>query len=149
MLTVYLYLCYTFTMDIKKLEDILSKYDFLLFGSHASGKDAYLSDIDLAIETNKELDLLTYGELLSELETFYNKKIDLIVTNELYRKNPKIAFNITDNHEVIFIKDKNRYIDFKVNSLKYYFDTMYMYKMFDKSLQERLENGTFGKVKAP
>jgi len=140
-------------MDIKKLEDILSKYDFilfaLLFGSYASGKDGYLSDIDIAIETDKELDLLTYGKMISDIETSLKKKIDLIITNELYKSDPKIAFNITDNHKVIFVKDKNRYIDFKVNSLKYYFDTMYMYKMFDKSLQERLKNGTFGKVKAP
>ena len=140
-------------MDIKKLADILSKYDFilfaLLFGSYASGKDGYLSDIDIAIETNKELDLLTYGKMISDIETSLKKKIDLIITNELYKSDPKIAFNITDNHKVIFVKDKNRYIDFKVNSLKYYFDTMYMYKMFDKSLQERLKNGTFGKVKAP
>ena len=140
-------------MNIKKLEDILSKYDFilfaLLFGSYASGKDGYLSDIDIAIETDKELDLLTYGKMISDIETSLKKKIDLIITNELYKSDPKIAFNITDNHKVIFIKDKNRYIDFKVNSLKYYFDTMYMYKMFDKSLQERLKNRTFGKVKAP
>jgi len=140
-------------MDIKKLEEILSKYDFilfaLLFGSYASGKDGYLSDIDIAIETDKELDLLTYGEIISDIETSLKKKIDLIITNKLYKTDPKIAFNITDKHKVIFVKDKNRYIDFKVNSLKYYFDTMYMYKMFDKSLQERLKNGTFGKVKAP
>ena len=139
-------------MDIKKLEDILSQYDFilfaLLFGSYAKGQEGYLSDIDIAIETNRELDLLTCGDIMATLETFYGKKIDLVITNELYKTNPKMAFNITDNHKVIMLKDEQRYIDFKVNSLKYYFDTAYMYKIFDKSLQERLENGTFGKVKA-
>ena len=136
-------------MNIKKLEEILSKYDFiqfaLLFGSHANGKANYLSDIDIAIETDRELDLLTYRDIISTLESFYGKNIDLVITNDLYKKNPKIAFNITDNHKVVFVKEKNRYIDFKANSLKYYFDMSYMYKMFDDALQERLKHGTFGK----
>ncbi len=139
-------------MDIEQIEETLQQYHFiefaLLFGSYANGTAGYLSDVDIAIESDKALDLLTYGEIVAELEAISGKKIDLVTTNALYRENPRLAYNITGNHKVLFVKNENRYIDFKVNSLKYYTDMQFMYRMFDDRLKERLKNGTFGKVKA-
>jgi len=144
-------ICGIFTsMDIKKPENILSQYDFivfaLLFGSHASQKVHTMSDLDIAIYTDSEIDLLMMGEIIAALEAEMNTKVDLVVLNDLYKTDPKLAFNITDNHEVIFCRDRECYIDFKTMSMKYYFDIAPMYEMFDKAPKERLKNGTYGKV---
>ncbi len=139
-------------MDLEKLKDILSNYDFiefaLLFGSYANGSEHNLSDIDIALQTCRDIDLLTQGHLIATLECEFGKTIDLVILNELYKTNPKLSFNITDNHKVLLSNNKQAYIDFKTQSLLYYFDTAYMYDMFDKSLKNRLENGTYGKITA-
>jgi len=137
-------------MDIKKLENILSQYDFiifaLLFGSHATQSTYAMSDLDIAIYTDGEIDLLTMGEMIATLEAEVDTKVDLVILNDLYKTDPKLAFNITDNHQVIFCRDQECYIDFKTMSMKYYFDIAPMYEMFDKALKERLKNGTYGKT---
>lgn len=137
-------------MDIKKLKNILSQYDFivfaLLFGSHASQRTHAMSDLDIAIYTDGEIDLLTMGEMIATLEAEMDTKVDLVVLNDLYKTDPKLAFNITDNHRMILCWNQERYIDFKTMSMKYYFDIAPMYEMFDKALKERLKNGTYGKA---
>ncbi len=138
---------------IEKLKQELLKYDFiafaLLFGSYAKeSQNERLSDIDIAIYTNTEIDLLEYGFIVSELETAFSKKIDLVILNDLYKTDTKLAFNILDKYKTIFINDENIFVDFKINTLKYYLDKKYMYEIFDRAILERLDNGTFGKTKA-
>ncbi len=139
-------------MDLEILKKSLLVYDFiefaLLFGSYARGDNHNLSDIDIALQTNREIDLLEQGHLIATLECELGKRIDLVITNELYKTNPKLSFKITDNHKLLFCKNEEIYIDFKTKSLTYYFDAAYMYEMFDKSLKERLDNGTYGKITA-
>lgn len=136
----------------KEIVNILKRYDFiecaLLFGSYAKGNQTVLSDLDIAIFTSKDIDLFTMGMIILDLESEFLKKIDLVVVNELYKIDPKFSFNITNGHKVLFCKDQNKYVEFKANSLKYYFDMTYMYDMFDKKFQERLSSGDYGKVKA-
>jgi predicted nucleotidyltransferase len=137
-------------MNLEKLKNLLLEYDFiefaLIFGSYADGSEHNLSDIDIALYTTKEIDLLTQGYIVATLESEFNKTIDLVIINNLFKTNPKLSFNITDKHKVIFCKDEKSYIDFKTYSLKYYFDTAYMYDIFDKELKNRLNNGTYGKI---
>lgn len=137
---------------IQNIKNTLKRYDFinfsLLFGSYANNTNRELSDIDIAIYTKEEIDLLKIGMIISDLEESLNKKVDLVILNNLYKIDTKLAFNILDNHKIIFMNDKEEFIDFKVNTLKYYLDRKYMYDMFDKALLNRLDNGTFGKTKA-
>ncbi len=139
-------------MQIAQLETLLQSYQFidfaLLFGSYANGTQQSLSDIDIAIHTNRPISLLEQGELISALEDALQKKIDLILLNALYKKNAKLAFNIVDNHRIIFCHDQESYVDFKTYTYKYYFDQKPMYEMFDKALLERIKNGTYGKAQA-
>ncbi|PHS58191.1 MAG: hypothetical protein COB17_04140 [Sulfurimonas sp.] len=58
----------------------------LLFGSYANGKSNDMSDIDIAIFTDKELDIFEFGMIVSDLEQLSDKKIDLVVLNNLYKK---------------------------------------------------------------
>jgi len=137
---------------MKKLYKTLSSFPnitfALLFGSYANNSQRELSDIDVAIFVDKPIDLFAQGEIIATLECEVGKKIDLVIFNDLYKSNPKLSFNITNNHQVIFCNDYEHYVEFKINSLKYYLDVKPMLDMFDNALKERLENGTYGKVKA-
>ena len=139
-------------MQIKKLEQLLQTYDFidfaLLFGSYANGTQKALSDIDIGIYTNRSIDLLEQGHLISTIEERFEKTIDLVVLNHLYKNNAKLAFSIVDNHKIIFSSNTEVYINFKTFTYKYYFDQKPMYEMFDNALLERIESGTYGKAQA-
>lgn len=139
-------------MMIEKLDKILESNVFidfaLLFGSYAKGTQTELSDIDIAIHTSYEIDIFQRGLLIAELESHLDKKIDLVILNQLYKTNAKLAFNIIDNHQAIFIHNHSSYMDFKINTLKYFFDMQYTYELFDNALKQRIENGTFGKTQA-
>ncbi len=138
-------------MDTEQLKTILSDDEnivfALLFGSYANNSMHAMSDVDIGIYTKTEIDLIQTGYLISTLESLLDKNVDLVILNHLYKKNPKLAFNITDNHQLLFCKNRDDYVNFKANSLKYYFDASYMYEMFDNALKERLEDGTYGKIK--
>lgn len=120
----------------------------LLFGSYADNTQTFLSDVDIAIYSDESIDLFTQGEIIASLEYRVNKKVDLVSLNDLYKSNPRLSFNITNNHQVIFCNNNELYIDFKTESLKHYFDVKYMLDMFDNALKERLLNGTYGKTQA-
>lgn len=137
-------------MCIESLDEVLQSYDFidfaLLFGSYARGTQKNLSDIDIAIYTNRSIGLLEQGDIISFLEDRFEKKIDLVLLNNLEKENAKMAFNIVNNHKIIFSKQKQKYIDFKANTYKYYLDLQPMYEMFDEALKERISSGTYGKA---
>ena len=118
----------------------------LVFGSYAKNKVNTLSDLDIAIFTDRELDLLEFGMIVSDLEQATKQKIDLVILNNLHKTNAKLAFSILQNHELVFSSDREQYIEFKSNTMQYYFDIEPMYKMFDRELKQRLESGTYGQV---
>ncbi len=139
-------------MTTGRLKSLLEPYDYidfaLLFGSYVSGGYNALSDIDIAIYTKRPIDLFERGMLISMLEDALGKEVDLVLLNGLERDDPKLAFNIINNHKVIFSRAKEKYIDFKADTYKYYFDLQPMYEMFDRALKERIANGTYGKTQA-
>lgn len=136
------------TKLLKKLTSFPHITFALLFGSYANGSNKYLSDVDVGIFVDKPIDLFAQGEIIATLECALGKKIDLVILNDLYKSNPKLSFNIANNHQVLFCQNDALYADFKANSWKYYFDVKYMLDMFDDAFKERLENGTYGKIKA-
>ena len=134
-----------------QISEILTKYDFisniLLFGSYAAGKNSYLSDIDIAIHTTKELELLELGSLISLLESTLDIKVDLVILNELYKKSPLLAYNIYQSHKIISIRDKKRYREFKSNALHYYMDFKPVLEAQNRAFLKRIEDGTLAKIK--
>ncbi len=138
--------------QIEAIRSVLEEFNYiefaLLFGSVSDGKAHALSDIDIALHTDTPLDLLEQGYLISALEEATQKRVDLVLLNDLYKTAPKLAFNIVDRHSVILQRDRQKYIDFKTATYKYYFDHEQMYRMFDDALRKRLQNGTYGKTKA-
>ncbi len=139
-------------MNLQSLKEVLNRFDYidfaLLFGSTVDGTSNRLSDIDVAVYLNRPIELLEQGYLVSTLEEVVDKPIDLVLLNDLYKHHAKLAFNIVDKHSVILNNNREKYVDFKTCTYKYYFDQKEMYSMFDKSLQTRIERGTYGKAQA-
>lgn len=137
-------------MQIEQLKQLLKTYHFidfaLLFGSCVKGTQQTLSDVNMGIYTHRPISLLEQGELISNLEDKLQKNMDLALLNDLYKKNAKLAFNIVDNQQIILCKNQETYINFTTYTYKYYFNQKPIYEMFDKALQERIKNGTYGKA---
>lgn len=138
--------CKHITKEFKKYFEQYEEIDFaLLFGSCVSGKFSKVSDIDVAIHTKELLDLLSIGKIISDLEKISKRKIDIVELNELYKKNPLLAFNIISGSEVIVINNTERYVYFKKNTFLYYLDTAKMRADKRKSFLKRIEQKKFGK----
>jgi len=138
-------------IKINKIRDILEEYDFiinaLLFGSYSNGKADRFSDVDIAIEVTKTIDLLTMGEIISRLEIEVERKTDLVIINDLHKKSPLLAFNIYKNHKRLFIKDQKRYDGFKENALHFYLDFKRVLDEQNRMFLKRVESGNIGKIK--
>jgi len=137
--------------SLSPLVDILSNYDFItnaiIFGSYASHTHNKLSDIDIAIHTQKDIDLLTLGEIISKLESQLKRKVDLVILNDLYKKSPLLCYNIYKSHKIIFVNNEEKYKKFKLNSLHYYMDFEPIIAQQNRAFLERIDSGTIGKTK--
>lgn len=119
----------------------------LLFGSQSSGNTHFDSDIDVAIYFDEIPSLLEIGSIIAKLEEATNKKIDLVVLNDLHIKNPFLAYNITGGHDILINRDAQVLEGFKVRSYIQYFDFEPVMAAQNKKLIEELNNGNFGKAK--
>src|SRR3990167_3156441 len=132
-----------------KLQELLSQYDFisnvLIFGSFALDKQNSMSDIDIAIQTTRDIDIFTIGEIISNLESALAIKIDLVILNNLYKKSPLLAYNIYQSHKQVYINDVEKYNDFKSNALHYYLDFKPIIEEQNRAFLKRVENGTIAK----
>ncbi len=54
-----------------------------LFGSYARGQATEQSDIDLCIDCGRITDLFSWGSLYSDLQTVFQKNLDLVATENL------------------------------------------------------------------
>lgn len=126
----------------------LQRFDFidfaLLFGSYAENRAHNLSDVDIGIFTNKDISLLEIGFLTANLESILKIKVDLMILNNLYKKNPVIAYEIVSSNKILFCINENKFIDFKKNALLYFMDTKNMRDMINKTFKDRLNKGKFG-----
>lgn len=134
----------------ENVKELLKKYDFILFalmfGSFAKGEPTPLSDLDIGIFTEREIDLFQTGEIIFELETLANRKVDLVILNDLPVTHPLLAFNIVAGHKLLFCSNTKAYSDFKTKSLLFYFDFQPIIKVQNEHLKKRIKNGTFGKA---
>ncbi len=137
-------------VDLSKIIALLKTYeevDFaLLFGSYASLTASTLSDIDIGIFFKSEPDLLSMGSLVTQLESVVDKKVDLAILNHLPSTRPLLAYNITRNHTPLIVNNNEKYAKFKIDSLHYYLDFKPVLDAQDEALQERITNGTYGKI---
>lgn len=130
----------------RKIVEVLKPYRFidfaLLFGSEATGKTHPMSDVDIAISSQRALDLLLLGGIVAELESAVERPVDLLLLNDLPGKNPKLAFSVLSHHEILLIRNEERYFTFKEETYRYYFDQAPMLRSFDEAFLKRTTHGT-------
>lgn len=128
--------------------DYLRQVDYtdfcILFGSFAENKISNLSDIDIGIFINRDVSLMERGSLISHLESILKRDVDITVLNDLYKKNPALAHEVISKGRVIVCKDRDKFVEFKKNTLLYFMDTKRLRDMVDQAFKERLESGKFG-----
>lgn len=133
---------------IQYMENKLKEFDYIdfsiLFGSFADEKATGASDVDLAVHFSRELDLLELGRLVSSLESFLGRKVDITVLNELYRKDPVFAYEIISTGKVIFCRNNLGFIRFKERTFARYLDLQPLRAMVRESLRRRIEEGKAG-----
>jgi len=137
------------TLLIKELiGQELQRSDFILFavlfGSVAEDRSNDISDIDVAIYPDNDLTLQDVGFITANLEKITQKKIDLLILNDLYKTKPVLAYEVISKGDVIFCKDLRILTDFKTNVFISYFDNKPLRDMMDKAFRRRLEGGHFG-----
>lgn len=134
-----------------KLQKVLNQYDFitniLIFGSFATNKQNNMSDIDIAIQANKDIDIFELGEIISNIESTLDLKTDLVILNDLYKTSPLLAYNIYQSHKPLYITDTEAYNNFKENALHYYMDFKPIIEEQNRAFLERVKNGTIAKIK--
>lgn len=123
-----------------KRHDVIFAY---LFGSHTTGLQNEMSDIDLAVYTTGEMSLLEQGSLVSHLEMITGYDVDLVILNALYERNPELAYTIVFNGELLLCKDNVFLTDYRRKSLLYFFDTEPLRRMVYAGLEHRLAAGTY------
>jgi len=84
---------------------------------------------------------------ISKLESATNKKIDLVILNNLYKKSPLLAYNIYLQHKIIFLKDEKSFKSFKENALHYYMDFEHILDEQNRAFLQRIADGNLAKTK--
>jgi len=136
-----------FEENLKKYFESRQDINFaLVFGSYANGKNHSFSDLDIGVHCKVELDILEIGNMIGDLESITNIKIDLLILNEIYENNSTVAYEIICNHKVIYTKSENIFLHFKTKTYLHYFDDEPLREMKRKSLQKRIESNQIGKT---
>ena len=64
-----------------KIREVLEKHNASragIFGSYVRGEQKEDSDVDILVELDKDLDLVSFIQIKNELEDTLNKKVDLV-----------------------------------------------------------------------
>ncbi len=134
---------------IKKCKEFLEKIEYidfaLIFGSYAQRKAFPFSDLDIAIHTSKELDLLELGELTIQLEKLTEKEVDLLILNDLYKKDPLLAYNVVTEGILLFARSQDQWVEYKTKAYLYYLDHKPLYEAMTRSFLKRIEENKIGK----
>ena len=136
-----------FEENLKKYFESRQDINFaLVFGSYANSKNHSFSDLDTGVHCKVELDILEIGNMIGDLESITNIKVDLLILNDLYEENSTIAYEIICNHKLIHSKSLNIFLNFKTKTYLHYFDDEPLREMKRKSLQKRIESNQIGKT---
>ncbi|MDR8393398.1 nucleotidyltransferase domain-containing protein [Aliifodinibius sp. S!AR15-10] len=113
-----------------------------IFGSFV--EEERFRDIDIAIYTGTELDLLRLGLMETELGERVSKSVDLTCLNNMPGNHPAFVYAIVTNGELLLNKNPQHHTRFKKKTLLHYFDTAHLRREIDKAFSKRLESDKFG-----
>jgi len=131
------------TVILQQAGNILFAY---LFGSQVKNKTRFGSDLDIAIYFEREAQLLEIGTLVNELEKAVNCKIDLVSLNDLYQKNPKLAYSVIAEGDLLFCNDQKLLNHYKKSVYLKYLDFKPVIDLFTSKLNERISKKRFAVI---
>ncbi len=107
--------------EIGKICETFGVTLLLLFGSQVSGKTHDESDIDLAFATKRKLSFKEHAKLNSEFQSILGK--NRIDTVDLLTAGPLLKKLIFDEHNSLYIADKELYYSMANYAMKSYIET--------------------------
>jgi len=110
----------------------------ILFGSCATGKVRFGSDLDLAIYFKAEPELLEIGDLVNQLQEITEDKIDLVKLNGLCLSRPGLAYNIIKDGIIVYNEDSIMLAEYKRKVLLEYLNFKPIADMFHNRYLQRL-----------
>ncbi|MGH7805314.1 MAG: type VII toxin-antitoxin system MntA family adenylyltransferase antitoxin [Candidatus Binatia bacterium] len=117
---------------IALLEERFRPVAILLYGSHASGRAAAESDIDLGIVVGRDtIDPFSVASAKTELEAVLGRPVDLAV---LDGASPILRMEALRNHRILSRRDPEAYERFVVRTLGDYFDLKKVREPIEKAL---------------
>jgi len=135
-------------MIINKITDRLKGLELIefaiLFGSFSESKQTDLSDIDLGLFFSEEIKLLVLGNIITELTSITNKKVDVVILNDLNKKDPFFANEIITKGKILFCRNDNSFIEYRRKVFLEFLDTAYFREKIKTAFKNRL-NENFGK----
>jgi uncharacterized protein len=117
-----------------------------LFGSRANNTIGFESDLDIALYFDREPELIEIGQLVAELENISGCTVDLVALNNLYEKNPRLAYSIINEGRLLYCVDEIALIAFKKNTLLNYFDFKPVIILFERKIGERINSKKFAQL---
>lgn len=108
-----------------------------LFGSQATKKTDFESDIDLAVYLDESCEDLfkTRLYLIEKLQDIFKKNVEVIILNE--QKSIFFKFVIIKQGKVIFEKDHNKRVDFEFKTMQEYYDFQPFLQQYNQAYLER------------
>jgi uncharacterized protein len=120
--------------------------DFVcLFGSFARGEARPFSDIDIAVSTQTEPDILTIGDAAGSIEAVTGRPVDIILVRGLSERDPELAFKIASEGVLLYERRRHSYAWFKKRAFLSYLDTAYLRSLNQEALHRRVRNNAMGK----
>lgn len=129
---------------VKRLLQFDYMISAILFGSFAEGRENDMSDIDIGVLVSKELSLIEVGFLAAGMEMVFKRRVDLVILNDLYKKNPLLAYEIITKGNLMFCRDQEKLVELKTNTILSFLDMLPLRDAVTRKFQERLQNGRFG-----
>ncbi|MGB9715877.1 MAG: type VII toxin-antitoxin system MntA family adenylyltransferase antitoxin [Thermodesulfovibrionales bacterium] len=127
-------------------DDVVSGY---IFGSYSAGRFRSKSDVDIAVLLSRNVDIGDYGNIklgiikdLMKLLSF--DRIDVVILNIA---SPLLAHEVIKKGLHLFSKDDATRINYIATTTKRYLDTIYLRKVQDRILHEKIRTGKFGYFK--
>jgi len=140
-------------LDIERLSNYLSLKDEIsaayIFGSYAVNRYSPLSDVDIALLLNSNVNVSEYSQIklkvITELvELLSLNTIDIVILNTAP---PLLSHEVTKKGVVLFSKNEKERLEYIAKSTMRYLDTIHLRKVQDKILHEKIRRGDFGYFK--
>jgi predicted nucleotidyltransferase len=140
-------------LDVEGLKDYLYSRDDVvvayIFGSCAFKRQRPLSDVDIAVLLSDNFSTKDYGfiklDIITALiEILSYDKIDVAILNVA---SPLLTHEVIKKGLLLFSKDEKKRIEYTAKATIRYLDTIYLRRIQDRILHERIRSGDFGYFK--